>query len=254
MDYTLNFEVHDFAFFVTKSHVKGDKYAIGSKMLFRLVCVLEGEATFIFENHKATVSAGDLCFLFPGNDYTVEVSKEKDFKFITVTFSADCNLSGAKPLLSTSLPEMRDSFEDAYRAYMHQEATWRLKLMSLVYCAFERIIAANTESYRKEDRIQSAVRYIKTNYTDKITLEELAECAGCSVPHFKYLFHKQFGISPIRYLNKLRMEHAINLIKSDMYSVTEIAELCGFHNVYYFSNAFKKHTGLSPTAYMQTLK
>lgn len=251
MDITLNFEIHDFAFFVTKSHVKGDKYAIGSKMLFRLVCVLEGEATFLFENYKATVSTGDLFFLFPGNDYTVEVSKEKDFKFMTVTFSADCNLSGTKPLLSTSLPEMRGSFEEAYHAYMLQEPTWRLKLMSLAYCAFEKIIAANTESYRKENRIQSTIRYIKTNYMDKITLEELAECAGCSVPHFKYLFKKQLGVSPIQYLNNLRMEHAVNLIKSDMYSVTEIAELCGFHNVYYFSNAFKKHTGLSPTAYMQ---
>ena len=251
MDSTLNFEIHDFAFFVTKSHTKGDKYAIRSKTLFRLVCVLEGSAAFMFGNYKTAVNAGDLFFLFPGNDYTVEVSKKEDFRFITVTFSAKCNLSGAKPLLSTALPEMRGSFEEAYHAYMLQDPTWRLKLMSLSYCAFEKIIAANTESYIQENKVQHAIRYIKTNYMDKITLEELAECVGCSVPHFKYIFKNQVGVSPIQYLNNLRMEHAMNLIKSDMYSVTEIAGLCGFHNVYYFSNAFKKHTGLSPTAYMQ---
>jgi len=78
-----------------------------------------------------------------------------------------------------------------------------------------------------------------------------AMCAttGLSYNHFKNLFIKQLGQSPVRRLTSLRMERAREMLITGQYSVTEIAEACGFDNVYYFSTVFKKYFGVAPSRY-----
>ena len=78
-----------------------------------------------------------------------------------------------------------------------------------------------------------------------------AMCAttGLSYNHFKNLFIKQLGQSPVRRLTSLRMERAREMLITGQYSVTEIAAACGFDNVYYFSTVFKKHFGVAPSRY-----
>lgn len=53
-------------------------------------------------------------------------------------------------------------------------------------------------------------------------------------------------MSPVEYINKLRIKKACELLKSGMYTVSEAAEKTGFTNVYYFSRIFKSITGVNP--------
>ena len=50
-------------------------------------------------------------------------------------------------------------------------------------------------------------------------------------------------MSPVKYVTALRLDHAKELLITGQYSVGEVAELCGFENVYYFSAVFKKTPG-----------
>ncbi|MBQ4110639.1 MAG: helix-turn-helix transcriptional regulator [Clostridia bacterium] len=72
---------------------------------------------------------------------------------------------------------------------------------------------------------------------------------GLSYSYFKELFISKFGMPPVKYLTRLRIEKAKELIITHRYSITEISDMCGFENVYYFSNIFKKYTGVSPSKY-----
>ncbi len=56
-------------------------------------------------------------------------------------------------------------------------------------------------------------------------------------------------MSPVKYITQLRVEKAKELLITNRYKVSEIAEMCGFENVYYFSNVFKKQVGVSPKTY-----
>ena len=62
------------------------------------------------------------------------------------------------------------------------------------------------------------------------------------------------GISANEYVNKLRMEKAITLIRTTSLPFTEIAEQVGFSTPSYFSTAFKQYTGCTPTQYKKELK
>ena len=53
----------------------------------------------------------------------------------------------------------------------------------------------------------------------------------------------------MQYVNKIRMEKAIEILDSDYGTITNLAESLGYQNVYHFSSAFKKYYGLSPLQY-----
>jgi len=81
------------------------------------------------------------------------------------------------------------------------------------------------------------------------TLERMAKHSGYSTSHFCALYKSFFGISPIDDLLDRRLELAKDLIAQKAHQIQEIAALCGFSSLHYFSEFFKKRTGKSPSEY-----
>ena len=78
----------------------------------------------------------------------------------------------------------------------------------------------------------------------------MAENCGYSVSRFSALYKERFGISPKQDVLAARIQLASKMLIYTGASVTEIAALCGFQNVYYFSKYFKESTGFSPKSYI----
>ena len=93
------------------------------------------------------------------------------------------------------------------------------------------------------------VAYMKKRIQKGMTMAELARACGSSVSSLESNFRSIYGMSPYRYFIKLRMEEAERLLAKTSYTVTEIAMRCGYENLFYFCNAFKKHSGMTPTEY-----
>ena len=95
-----------------------------------------------------------------------------------------------------------------------------------------------------------AIDYIYTEYTnDNIEISYLSELCNMSESYFRRIFLKNYGISPIKYINNLKIERARELLTSGLYTVSDVAELSGFHDESYFSREFKKHSGKTPKEY-----
>ncbi|MBQ4573719.1 MAG: helix-turn-helix transcriptional regulator [Clostridia bacterium] len=92
-------------------------------------------------------------------------------------------------------------------------------------------------------------RYIDEHYSEKITVENLAAAALCSVPGLYRIFRSSFQMSPHNYINKIRLEKASVLLEQDSRSVAEIAGEVGFDDPVYFSKLFKARYELSPKQY-----
>jgi AraC-like DNA-binding protein len=60
------------------------------------------------------------------------------------------------------------------------------------------------------------------------------------------------GQSPTDFIKDIRMKHAMDLLKSNRYSITEVSEMCGYSSISYFSTVFKKNYGKSPTEVLPT--
>lgn len=91
--------------------------------------------------------------------------------------------------------------------------------------------------------------YIEDNLSEDITLKTLAESARMSRCHFARYFKKELGISPMKYVNALRVERSKKLLRTTDSLITAIAFQVGYNDVNRFIRHFKKLTGKTPTAY-----
>ena len=109
--------------------------------------------------------------------------------------------------------------------------------------------------WKNEDLITRQIReLLQANLRTQITLDEIAAQVGFSKTYVKTLFRHNTGESIMQTFHGMKIEEAKRLISQRKYSVTEISELLGFSSVHYFSRAFKKATGISPSAYSQSVR
>ena len=95
--------------------------------------------------------------------------------------------------------------------------------------------------------------YIEEHLAEPVPLAKLAELAGLSTYHFCRAFKQSFGLPPHRYHTSQRIEHAKTLLAKPAFSVTDIGLTVGFSETSSFTAAFRKATGLTPTAYHRSL-
>ena len=102
-----------------------------------------------------------------------------------------------------------------------------------------------------DPRILHAITFMKENLSRKLTEKELAHQAGLTAQHFCVLFKAENGETPARYLNKLRMDQARQLLEDNqsLLSIKEIAAAVGWSDLSHFVRDFEKRFGLSPKRY-----
>jgi len=88
--------------------------------------------------------------------------------------------------------------------------------------------------------------YIDIHYASPITLDLLANETYLDKFYLIHVFKKQYDISPINYLIEKRIEESINLLENTNYSVSNISSIVGFNSQSYYSQIFKRKTGLTP--------
>ncbi|MCI8388624.1 MAG: helix-turn-helix transcriptional regulator [Clostridiales bacterium] len=102
--------------------------------------------------------------------------------------------------------------------------------------------------------VLSALNYIKNHLREHITINSLASRYGLTSVAFIRRFSRELGETPMNYIINLRIRNAAKLLTETHCSIAEAAEACGYENEFYFSNSFKKLTGMSPSAYREAAK
>ncbi len=97
--------------------------------------------------------------------------------------------------------------------------------------------------------IADVVQYITKHYHEKIDVEKLAHMAHLSISQFDRKFKKLFHISPLQYVNKVRINAACQMLVRTDENITNVALNCGFYDHSYFTKRFTKTMGISPKEY-----
>ena len=102
--------------------------------------------------------------------------------------------------------------------------------------------------------IQKVTDYIAAHYCENLTLEVLAKHIHMNSFYFSSYFKKQLGQNFKDYLNRVRMEHALELLLNSDKRSYEIAEEVGFKDYRYFNEVFSRYYGKTPAAYRKSIK
>lgn len=102
--------------------------------------------------------------------------------------------------------------------------------------------------------ILRAVRFIETNISAPLSLEELAREASLSRFHFSRLFKSHVGMGPKQFILTLRINRALALLRSPDLTISTIALRTGFNELGEFTRQFRRFTGLTPSAFRDTVK
>ncbi|MFD1953582.1 helix-turn-helix domain-containing protein [Paenibacillus thailandensis] len=150
--------------------------------------------------------------------------------------------SPAIRLLQSVYAEARlGAIQDGYRA------------SSLLYgFVMELMRSGFTHKHQKTswpEAVRLAVSYIDEHYRELEGLDDIAAASGSSKYHLSRMFKASTGLSPMAYAAKVRIEKAVQLLRSTELTVEEIAREVGYANGSYFSKAFRGRTGFPPSEF-----
>lgn len=130
-----------------------------------------------------------------------------------------------------------------------------LEQYACCYRVLKILTDAGTHKAKKSDSTMfSAFEYICTSYMNEIKVADLAKYLNMSESNLYAVFKKYFGISPIAYINKMRISVAEENLKRTDESIVRIAASVGINDPIYFNKLFKREYKLSPNKYRKAYK
>ena len=159
------------------------------------------------------------------------------------------------PMISGDAEISRIMFH-IYEEYQRKEIGYRLvckgELLKLVtYLARNNALEMLSEEdglrrRKKLERLNTVYQYIEKHYTEVITNRDLADLVHLSEGRFCHIFKESAGVSPLQYINEVRLNKAMNLLKKENFMATEVAEAVGFSDYNNFGRMFRKYFGCTP--------
>ncbi len=98
-------------------------------------------------------------------------------------------------------------------------------------------------------RMPAVIEFIMENYSRKIDILVLAKIMCLSVRQFERKFKQEFGLVPVQYILRIRLEAAQQLLAMTQLPISQITSEIGFYDSSHFARKFQKATGFSPTAF-----
>jgi len=208
---------------------------------------VSGSAQFIHEKGITKAETGDIIYVPPYYPYTLKCKNEHLF---VIHFETNENLNNIISFTPQNPSYYQRKFEEIFIAWSEKQPGYTYECKSVFYKILMHIARENshTSPHKSEDRLNEAIDFIHENFsTSEFSIEQLAKLCNMSGTYFRKLFAKKYKLSPLEYINKLKVQYATELLKLNYYTISEISDKCGFKNIYYFSSFIKRETGLSPS-------
>ena len=156
-----------------------------------------------------------------------------------------------EPVYLPRVHRVENKLNKVFSAYTKKVIFYEMEtscLFSQVLIECMRCVKLNALN-RRDSVFEKVFEYIHENSHKKLTNREIADAFGYNPNYISDLLKISTGLPLHKYLLGVRIERAIDLIELGEKSIGEIAEECGFYDIYHFSKAFKSATGVSPSKY-----
>ncbi|MDU0353435.1 AraC family transcriptional regulator [Paraglaciecola aquimarina] len=119
---------------------------------------------------------------------------------------------------------------------------------------FTQLLSKASKVLSSIDAIKEPIEYVRENYHQEISIEQLAKLAFISVSALERRFKKYLSKTPKQFINEVRLENARRMLIETRLPIAEIAYRCGFSEHSYFSRQFKLQFGILPSQLRESMK
>lgn len=211
---------------------------------------VSGKAEYVFDSYSFVADSKSFFYLAKDSIYSINVIEE--VKFICVDFDfAPADKPRQSCVFNNLPPSIKTDFSKLFYLCNKSNPWHNAQAFGILYNIYSAGIKSENKEYSKKNQMFSkAASFIFEHYTEpELSVNEIANHLDISEVHLRRIFKASANISPVRYINFLRIEKAKNMLRSSNFTVAEIAESVGFEDQFYFSRLFKKETGLSPVSF-----
>jgi AraC-like DNA-binding protein len=133
------------------------------------------------------------------------------------------------------------------------------RLMDIIGRSTSNLPLASAEYLKKKfssanKRIEAIHNHLMKNYREEVNLGSLAELVNMAEGSLCRFFRMEMGVTIFEYLNRLKVDFAIQLLMDDELSITDVCFDSGYNNLSHFNKQFRKFTGLTPTEYRRQFR
>lgn len=235
----------------------------GIKDHFKIHLVFSGKGTYKMGNNQYELGPGQGFLTTPDTVVSYTADSDDPWSYGWFAFNGlnaqnyllRAGLSKENPILTLKEPEYAISLLKEMITYDSTLSSKDLKLMSGLYQLLSLVIESktsktaitDTQSSAKFTYLRAAQTYIETNYSRRMTVEEMAKHIGISRKYLARLFAQAYKMPPQTYLLTYRMERAKILLLETELNIGEVAYSVGYQDQFVFSKAFKNYTGHAPS-------
>ncbi len=227
--------------------------------------VIEGKGHYGVNGCVYHLKAGDSFLVYPGTEIRYWADQEEPWEYVWVGFAGSDAVSILRNTDFTRHLPILEQASISHKIKMQILAIYATKgngfeqnvaMTGALYTLLSMLMASSSRAGLHKDPqlayVERAIQYISERYSYPITVEDVADFTGVSRSHLFRLFQSALGESPKEYLTSYRLRQACQLLKETDLSVAAIAHSVGFENNLYFSKAFKKGMGSTPTEYRRS--
>lgn len=254
---------------------------------WELVYVDKGEMEAYTDLNKYELSQGDIIFYRPNEFHRGMAKNDTAPNLIIISF--DCSSQSMdyfigksfrlgkeeREILSRLISEGKEAFDPPIdspyirfpkaklEAPFGSEQIIKNYLETLLIKLIRRMLSEQNENLdlitingdnKSRELTDRVIEFMKSNISKSITPEQICQEFSISRTGLMTMFKLYTGTSVKEYFNKLKIEHAKNLIREEQHNFTQIADILGYSSVHYFSKYFKTLTDMTPTEYARSVQ
>ena len=228
-------------------------YGPTKRSYYMIHFIIEGTGEYEFNNKKYKINKNQGFVIFPEDNTKYTADKNTPWHYYWVGFNGvkakhllhEFGISKENPIILSEknnlLQKYIVSLFHVSKADNFNQYTMLGYLYLFFSCLNNKKILSNKEQY-----INNALSYIRDNFMYDIKIETIANKLFLERSYLYRIFIESFGISPLKYLTKYRLNIASELLKNSNHNITDIADYVGFSNSSSFCKAFKNEFKQTP--------
>lgn len=247
-----------------------------------LILVTKGKGVYYIDLKPYVVTEGDILILNPYVLHSCTQYKQDILEADTLVLNLSmldtnhdsCSIKFINPIAANKVvfpyilkpntpgyQELLNYFNKITNTYTSKQKGFELEIKAYLFLflhtLFTNIPVEIPDTVKVDDnttnKVKLILKYIKDNYTEQLTVKDMAEQLNFSEYHFMRFFKRYLGVTCIEYVNNYRLEVATNKLCTTNHSIMEIALEVGFNNISYFNKLFKEKYKLTPKEFRNSI-